>query len=524
MKKIVKTLLLLCIVSSVIISCKKASLSGEGAGTFVSEEYIFNKATKAFTPTDLVEANITSPVGIRFIYCFLIRDNATDSLIYVTNNTEDNPLSYKLSIPIESFPLNNLTQVKGVKVLVKQKDNSSIEGFININFFDPSLPQFNSFPTSLVASLNAGTTSIKGNATSEFGLKQVDVYDDYQTENVFVLSKSFTVTGNAKEYALNYDYTYRKAAQHIKVVAKDIYNQTNELVIDMPVDVAIFKPKFLNFPATITPNQTGTTGVSGQITALVGLKRIDIYDDYKGEYILVSSINVSGAPTSYTFNYNYAYRKRAENVKIIAIDTDDLQSEKVIPLDVTYGSLVYRDVFMTAHTTGTNTIFIPETGATKGNCELNASEATMGFVYYGTSSGPSFYSPANTTNVAANFKCNGLGWVTANPSALRATKFRVLVQGANNGVDNIYTQYNANEIDVLDDALFTGNIPSSSTNKFDPTLTATTSIFNLTNAYLIAVKIPDIGASTYKNGLIRVKEATSTLGTSTIKFDIYIQK
>lgn len=521
MRTLLKSLLYLFAGMVVLSSCKKTETAG--MGSFTADDYTFNRATKSFSDNKNVTAQITSSDGIRYVYAYLIRSNATDSLIAVAS--PNNATDYTFTIPTASFPLNNMSKATGVKVLAKQADNSTVEGFIKITYFDPAFPQLKDFPVKLTADLNGGNTAIIGNITSDYGLAQVDIYDDYQTENTYVLSNSITNLSGAKQYALNYAYKYRKASQHIKVVAKDIYGQSSELIIAMPVDVTLFKPKFVSFPASLTPNLSSPTAFTGTITSVTGLKRIDIYDDYQGAYSLVSSLSNLNSSLSYNLNYSYTYRKRAANLKVVAVDLEDVQSELVIPLNVNYGTVLYRDVMMNAQTTGTNTIFFTD-GTTAGNCNLNASEATMAFLFYGTSTGPAFYSPTNTASVASNFKCNGTSWSIANTGALRATRFRVLVPGTT-GIDNVYAQYNANNIDVIDDAFFTANgiaAPGSSSSRFDATAAATTAIFNTTSAYLIYVRIPDVSGTGYKNAILRAKEATSTTGTSTIKFDIYIQK
>lgn len=505
-------------------SCKKTET--ESVGTLTAAEYTYNSATRNFGANATVAAQINSSTGIKSVYAYLVRNNATDSLIATA--IPDNAAAYTLNIPTAAFPANSMSKATGVRVLAKQSDNSTVEGFVKITYFNPALPQLKDFPAQITANLSGGLTSITGNITSDYGLSQVDIYDDYQTENVYVLVNSNTSINGAKQFALNYQYTYRKAAQHIKIVAKDIYGQSNQLVVAMPVDVSLFKPKFVGFAASITPNLTGTTPVTGTITSVTGLKKIDIYDNYQGEYVLISSISSLNSSLSYSFNYNYPFRKRSTHLKIIATDIDDLPSELVLPLNYTYGSTLYRDVTMTAHTTGTNTIFFAESGTTLGNCSLNASESTMAFLFYGTATGPSFYSPANASGVANNFKCNSVGWTIANAAVLRATKFRVLVPGASTGIDNVYAQYAANNIDVIDEAFFltANNIaaPGGSSARFDASVAATTAIFNTTTANLIYVRIPDVTGTGFKNALIRVKEATSSTGTSTIKFDIYIQK
>jgi hypothetical protein len=526
MKKIINILLLCCLAVTIIIGCKKNEFSDVGEGTVNAQEYTFNRATKTFDLGDELKSDIAAAEGIKFVYCYLVRSNKTDSLIHVTDNKGAITPTYQLAIPISAFPVNNMSAVKGVKVLVKQGNNSSLEGFITIKYFDPTVPQFNTFPTAITADLNGGPTAITGNITSDYGIKQVDILDDFQTENVYVLVNSITGINNLKQYALNYAYTYRKAAQHIKVRATDIYNQTSEIIVNMPVDVAIFKPKFLNFAASITPNASGATAVNGQITSVTGLKRVDIYDDRNGTYqLLGSTTNLNGAK-NYTYNGSYNYAMRAERVKLVAVDIEDLQSEIIIPLNVTYFSKVYRDVTMTAQTTGTNTIFFDTDGTTKGNCELNASELTMAFLFYATSSGPTFYAPTNTTNVASNFRCNGASWVLSRPAAdMRATRFRVLLQSVS-AEKLVYDDLAAGKLDDLATRVGALTI-SSSGPRFDAAATPSSSIFNATSANLIAVRIPDIGnPSSFKLAVIHVKECVvaNPVGNSTIKFDIYIQK
>ena len=189
------------------------------------------------------------------------------------------------------------------------------------------------------------------------------------------------------------------------------------------------------------------------------------------------------------------------------------------------GYITYKDVMMNAQSSGSSTIFFENTGTTGSNCDISASEAIMAFLFYGSSTAPTFYSPTNTTNVAKNYKCNGKSWVIGNPSALRATRFRVLVPGTSR-VNNIYSLYNANAIKSLDDAFFKGiAVPGGNTAKYSSSEAATTGIFNTSDAYLIYVHIPDANGGTgHKNALICVKEVTYSAGKSTIKFDIMVQK
>jgi len=522
MKKILKPLLFCFLAMAIIAGCKKNEFSDLGEGTVEAQEYTFNRATKTFDLGNELKSNIAAAEGVKFVYCYLVRTNKTDSLIHVTDNKGAVTPKYELAIPITAFPVNQMSDVKGVKVLVKQGNNSSLEGFVTIKYFDPALPQFSAFPSVINADLSGVPTAITATIKSEYGIKQVDILDDYQTENTYVLANSITGIANVKEYLLNYAYTYRKAAQHIKIRATDVYNQTSELIINMPVDVSFFKPKFNNFPTSLA---TTATSVAGEITSVTGLKKVDIYDDRNGTYVLLGTANNLNGVKTYNYSGAYAYAMRASNVKIIAVDTDDLQSELIIPVNAVYLSKVYRDVEMNAQTAGTATIFFDSNGTTKGNCDLVASELTMAFLFYATSNGPTFYAPTNTTNVASNFRCGTTPWVLSRPATdMRATRFRVLLSSVA-AEKLVYDDFAAGRLDDLAGRLGAITI-SSSGPRYDATAAPTNAIFNTASgSNLIAVKIPDIGnAASSKFAVIHVKSANFSAGNSTIKFDIYIQK
>lgn len=371
---------------------------------------------------------------------------------------------------------------------------------------------------------------LNGNIQSASGIKLVYYYLLRGEENAPVLIHTEEPDSESQ---FNYNFTIpntvfsevnMEEVSGVKVVLRHLDNTSSE----GQFKVSSFmpeRPKLTDFPTMITPvTSGGSTLVSGKVAAESGIAKIEIYDNYTGAFEIVESItNLNGAKT-YDLNYSYSYTKNASKLKVVVTDAIDIPEEVIIELDVPYS---YFKVFMTAHGTGTNTVFIPETGTTLGNCSLNDTEAVMAFVYYATSNGPSFYSPTNTGNVARNFKCNKVDWVIQNPAAMRATRFRVLVKGST-GINNVYAQFDANTIENLNDAFFSANSissPSGNNARFDPTVAGATNIFNLTDASLIYVRIPDVGnPSTYKNALIKIREATSTGNTSTVQFDIMIQK
>lgn len=293
-------------------------------------------------------------------------------------------------------------------------------------------------------------------------------------------------------------------------------------------------PELRNFADTLRPDDNDIVLVTGQAYSGNGIVKVDIYDDSEGSFTLVESIPVAGNATTYDLNYEYHYRPNAGNIRIVVTDVFDLTSEKIINMPI-LPYVVYQDVNMgaqgTASVTVPNNIFFAETGTTLGSCDIPANETKLDFLFYGTSSGPQFYSPTNTTNVAANFRCNGVGWTISTPggaSALKATRFRVLVPGASAEIDALYDKFSANEIaDLNDDGFFEGiPAPSSSTARYTPRPTAPTqNIFNTTDAYLIWIRmVRDDG--TFRNGLMRVKDvvAAGTAGLSTVTFDIYVAK
>lgn len=525
MKKILNTLLFCSIMLTIISSCKKNEFSEMGEGAVEAKEYIFNRATNTFESGDEVVANISAASGVKVVYSYLVRAGKPNVLVLAKDNSKSSLNDFELSIPVDSIRKHDLTTVTGLKIMVKQGDNSTLEGFVSIKYFDPALPQLSAFPPTITADLTGGPTAITGTIKSEFGIKQVDIFDDYQTENTYVLVNSITGIANVKDYALNYAYTYRKAAQHIKVRATDIYNQTNEIVIDMPVDVTIFKPRFKNFPANVA---TTATSVAGEITSVTGLKKVNIYDDRNGAYQLLSSVDNLGGVATYNYTASYAFKKRASNIKIIATDTEDVQAELIIPINVTYQSVVYRDVDMNAHTAATKTAFL-STGAITGNCGLLENEANLYFLFAQQSAGATFFNPATaaTGSITTSLKCNGANWAPVSPSTLNDTKFRVLVEGASTGQTAIYNLLTEGAIDDLSDAFFTANAigaPSSNNPRYDGTTAAAAGFFNTTNGRLIYAKVKNPTTQATKNMLIHVKEIKLDGGNSTVKFDIYIQK
>lgn len=422
--------LLLCAVT--ICSCKKSYNPPQDIKTgsnIITQEYTYNTATKKFTPTDDIKIDINSPVSVRLIYHYLMREGRPDSIISTFYDSTGNNNSFSITLPASRFADINMSNATGIRMMIKHTDNSYDEKMVKITSFTPKMPELS------------------------------------------------------------------------------------------------------GFSETITPDDNDQLQLTGTAYSENGIKRIDILDDATGSFTVAHSITNLNNEQNYNLNYIYTYRPNARNLRIVVVDNFDLAATVTIRMPVLPYE-VYQDVNMgaqgTASVTVNNNIFFAETGTTLGSCEIPANEAAMDFLFYGTGSGPTFYSPANTTNVAANFRCNGTGWTIGNTAALKATKFRVLVPGSSAAVDNVYAKYTANAIDNLDnDGLFEGiAIPSGSTARYTaPPAEPTTGIFNTTTAYLIWVRIPKSDGN-FRNCLLRAKEAVvaSATGLSTVKFDILVQK
>lgn len=426
MKSIYNFCIIAFLLASVLLqSCKKDKVTGSGADTFNTKEFTYNTATKQLSPEAELNGELNAPAGIKLIYCYLVRTNTTDSLIYIATPPEDSRNNYKFSIPTTAYSSAKLAQVSGIRIMVKHLNNTSFEGFIKLAAFTPPLPKLENVPASL---LPDGTDKINvtGKAVSENGLKQIEIFDDYQ--GAFVLVGKIDVPNNEKTYNLNYAYTYRKNAGNLKVVITDKFDLKAEATINIP------------------------------------LKKYTLYKD-----LVMMANGTAAAPSASSF-------------------------------------------------------FFGETGTTTGTCSISGQERKLDFVTYCSSTFVfTIYSPANTTTISKNYKCSTLIW-EPNVTDLKATKFRTLIPGAADA-DRIYAAYNNNSITDLEDTFF-GSIaaPSSSTVKYDANAPAANA-FNLTNAYLVWIKVPEADG-TFTNQLLRAKEVTigSTPAVSTIKFDILIAK
>lgn len=229
-----KLLIIALFLSAVLLnSCKKDHTeSAVQTDQLNTKEFSYNTATGLISPDEEINAELSSTAGIKLIYCYLVRGNVTDSLIFTGNPAAENKNNYKFKIPTVNFSSAKLAQVSGIRVMVKHLDNSSYEGMIKLTSFTPTLPKLENVPLKLLPD-ESGKITITGKASSENGLKLIEIYDDYQ--GTMVLADKISLTNNEKTYELKYLYTYRKNASNLKVVITDNFGLKAEALITIPL-------------------------------------------------------------------------------------------------------------------------------------------------------------------------------------------------------------------------------------------------------------------------------------------------
>lgn len=390
--------------------------------------------------------------------------------------------------------------------------------------------------------------SVAVNVKSEVGVRFVYNYLVRTGLADSLVNITYTTVDNQKDLTITipnntFATANMRTATGIKSVIKRIDNSSDEAFVKL-TSFQPPLPKLENFPVSKLPDANGKILITGKATSETGLAKIELSDDSSGPFTLITTINNLNGVKSYDVNYLYTYRANSANFKIAVYDTFGIKVEYLVRVPLLPYTL-YQNVSMGAQGTSSETIlnnhFFISNGTTAGSCDLPANENRLDFVFYGTSSGGTFYTPSNVSGVQANYRCNGANnfW-SPNATNVKQTRFRVLVPGDAGAIDALYANFNANTIPDLDDDKFFNNIPipGGNTARYTPGAASITSgsIFNITTAYLIWVKVPVTGGvvltssspiTAYKNCIIRVREGvnnTSTTGLSTIKFDIYVQK
>lgn len=508
-----------------MIACHKKDFV-QPEGTLESPEYVYNVALKSFQPQAIVSGSIDANINMEVIYYYLQRDGKQDTLIQVDFPTAENRRDYRFEVQPVSWAGIDLASVKGLKLLCVQDNNASFEKIIPIAYFDPNAPVITGLPDKMTP-LIGGTTAISGKATSETGLAKIYISDN-RSGNFEVLD-SMAANG-AKEYAINYNYTYGDGAGQLKVTAVDIYGlRTEQLVqfINIP-----FKPVItFSTDALNTALPDGKPEISGTLKSFTPLSTVTVYAVTGSGDILQGTVTpvLAGSTTNeynYTFSYTtFAYSTAVTACKVVAMDANNSQNSATVPVVILPYNYWKNLTMMAQGLSGINStscFFTGEPAApVVGPCEVinDASyNARINFAIFCNSTPLiAFNNPANiSAGTLSTFKCNGTSWTPPTPTSGTLTKTQFRVLGTGSAESNIRTMFNDNSITELNDAFFTGVAA--------PTANAPNSNTFTTSSLIWARVTPAGGIGATKNILIKVNAinvvAVPAQGTSTLTIDI----
>lgn len=526
MNKNNKPLILCLAVLITAVACKKDKFT-EPTGNLESVDYTWNVALKGFQPQATVGGNLTTSFDMKTIYYYIQRANKPDSLIQL--DFLQGEKEYAFTVNPEVWNNIDLAGVKSLKLLAVRDNNTSLEKLVKMSYFDPAAPVLKDLPATLTPSLT-GTTTITGKAASETGINKIYFYDN-STGNFAALD---SISANdSKDFTIDYNYTYTAGAGQLKVTAVDIYGLKAEQVIQF-VNIP-FKPVITFDTDTLrTALPDGTPAITGTLKSYTALTTVEAYIVTDGGETLhgtVTPVLVSNTATEYNYTFTVAgfpFAEDTKECKLAAKDGTNSTNAGTVPVKILpyyrWNNLTMMSQG-TASTNSTSCFFVGEPGApTLSACEVvnDASlHAKVDFAIFTNSAlNLAFNNPANiSASTISTFRCNGVSWTPATPTAstLKKTQFRVLGTGV--AETGIYNKYNNNTITELGDAFFTGvsaptaNAPNTTT--FDDTK-------------LIWAKMTPAGGGTTKNILIKVK-ATDIIvspnqGTSTITIDVMKEK
>lgn len=425
-----------------IMSCKKDEKQATATVSVQTREYTFNMGNKKLSPNNDISVNVKSDVGVESIYSYLIRGNKPDSLIGIFfPGEEDNIKDLTLSFSNNIFQRPDLSQVEGIKMMVKSLNNAAYEGFVKITAYFPHLPKLSGFPVN------------------------------------------------------------EKLNDHDQIT------------------------------------------IQGKAESENGITKIEIFDDSTGPFTLVHSIDNLNDIKSYNVNYTYTYRPEANNVQIVLYDKEDFSTSHLMKIATT-PYILRTDLVMNAQgdaTTNTVSNWVNDfTWTSFGSCDLHALSKNstdplkdyqrIAFLFYGTSSNATFYSPSNASSVAKNYICGSSEWGIPGTdiATLKATKFRALLRNQNAATAAVYANIESGNISTLDNTFFTGiTVPGSSQAKYVESPADTQAAdFNATTRNLIWIKVPKQNGGEI-NVILKIKEVnyvSTSNKFATIKFDMYVQK
>ncbi len=167
-----------------------------------------------------------------------------------------------------------------------------------------------------------GTTAISAKASSETGLAKIHILDNRNGN--FEALDSMAVNG-AKEYTINYNYTYGDGAGQLKVIAVDIYGLRTEKLVQF--ENIPFKPVItFSTDAFKTALPDGKPEISGTLKSYTPINSVTVYavtsngDNLQGTVTPVLTGSTSNE-YNYTFTYTtFGYNANVTACKVIAID------------------------------------------------------------------------------------------------------------------------------------------------------------------------------------------------------------
>jgi hypothetical protein len=265
MKKInIKIIVFFLLSSFLFIACKKEERGVASEDVITTKDYVYNTATKLLSPENDINIQISSKMGVKSIYSYLIRSNKPDSLIDIYYSELVGDVNeFNLVIPTLNITTADLSQVRGVKLMIKRLDNSAQETFVKIDPIIPATPKLTGFEETILVDNNIA--EIIGKVSSENGINKIEILDD--ADVVFTAVHTIENLNGIKNYDLNYEYSFRAGANNLRVIVTDNSNYTAQVNIGIHASIPsgpfkVFKDVVINSHGSQEKNaliaQTGT--------------------------------------------------------------------------------------------------------------------------------------------------------------------------------------------------------------------------------------------------------------------------
>lgn len=381
----------------------------------------------AVAPEGLAQVLITAEVGGSTVTLF-------DMTSFNAENSEKNGTAYNFSVYPEYT-----SEFTGITVTVKDKKNETAEIALEIVANGgTSGPKLENFPASLKANINEEVNirpDVTGTVSSHWGIKSVsyiEIYGDSETSVETITDFGDTPNQHAVNISPDYESGYADGLTGYKIVATDMRDYSNEVVVEISIIDAppapFIEADVESIEADLTSTPQVAPAVSGSIISFEGLVSVTFYvvmgdvDDQFEEFTSFDD------PTEFDFSVDPPYGLGVTGVKIVAVDINDQSTTVVIPASVKAEDndlLVWNNVELSCQGDRftQNTIFASRNGSTYhyeepvGNEEL---AKTIDFLWADTggSNTYSIFSPLGDAWLANNFY-KGVEWPYYNTTKLR---------------------------------------------------------------------------------------------------------